>query len=344
MHVNAGTGSRAQLYAILVGAGYASIGCGNESGRAGPASTSGATTSLTEGSTTGGGAPSSQSVGAHSTGEAPGGVSSAGAAGASATLCPAGLDDCDDDPVNGCETSIDVDNENCGACGAVGGADHAEATCEGGACRLVCESGFSDCNGIHADGCEILTATSQEHCGGCEQVCDLPNLESQECVAGTCAITSCRPAHADCNGRASDGCEAALDDDARNCGWCGHSCGSSSCESGACWARQEDSGFGFATARTRLVRYDAAFRAILEDVASQPALWRTGPGEWDVFYGLYGAGDSSDSLAGDGDPMYWSDPDGSVFRADSTHPDGWVIADLPSAARCLALPAMHDLG
>ena len=46
--------------------------------------------------------------------------------------------------------------EHCGECNdpCAGGAN-TEAVCNGGICEVNCETGFLDCNGDPADGCEI---------------------------------------------------------------------------------------------------------------------------------------------------------------------------------------------
>lgn len=59
------------------------------------------------------------------------------------------------------------------------------------------------------------------------------------CHAGACAIGKCDPGYADCNGVASDGCEADLLNDSGNCGGCHAACASSgtacvSCIQGTC--------------------------------------------------------------------------------------------------------------
>lgn len=57
-----------------------------------------------------------------------------------------------------------------------------------------------------------------------------------ECRAGRC-ITICRPGFANCNGRATDGCETNLGNDVRHCGTCGNACsqlGQTRCLNGRC--------------------------------------------------------------------------------------------------------------
>lgn len=70
----------------------------------------------------------------------------------------------------------------------------------------------------------------------CLPACNIPNGDAQ-CVGGQCAVAGCfsKPPYGDCNGLASDGCEADLFTDAKNCGSCGHACAQSqTCDTGSC--------------------------------------------------------------------------------------------------------------
>jgi hypothetical protein len=58
--------------------------------------------------------------------------------------CNAGKGDCDGIKSNGCETDVQSDTANCGACGKTCSArPNATATCSGGACSDACNSGFA---------------------------------------------------------------------------------------------------------------------------------------------------------------------------------------------------------
>ncbi len=81
--------------------------------------------------------------------------------------CVNGSGDCDNDLMmpgsNGCEISTATNLMHCGGCGMVctipGTAVNADAACTSGTCRSVCRTGFRDCDGNAANGCET-TGTS----------------------------------------------------------------------------------------------------------------------------------------------------------------------------------------
>ena len=94
--------------------------------------------------------------------------------GPSGCACAPGRGDCDDDPDNGCETSLD-DPKNCGACGNV---------CDNGKCQnlmCACEPGFAECDGDLATVCETNVGTDPTHCGACTRDCG-----GGECNDGLC--------------------------------------------------------------------------------------------------------------------------------------------------------------
>src|SRR5262249_1151353 len=70
--------------------------------------------------------------------------------------CQAPWIDCNHDPKDGCEASLDDDPVNCGACGVVcPAAFHAPATCVKSACTVACDAGWGDCDKKPGNGCEI---------------------------------------------------------------------------------------------------------------------------------------------------------------------------------------------
>jgi hypothetical protein len=86
-----------------------------------------------------------------------------------------------------------------------------------------------------------------EQCNGVDDDCDGTVDEgataacaiggsTMECIGGHCAVTGCAAGHFDCNGLATDGCEASLCDQSNICGVCGNSCGTSArlCGMGQC--------------------------------------------------------------------------------------------------------------
>jgi hypothetical protein len=72
------------------------------------------------------------------------------------TSCDDNFADCNEDLDDGCETDLDSDNHNCGACGndcpSSGHLDSAE--CVAGQCIFDCQDSFADCDGIESNGCE----------------------------------------------------------------------------------------------------------------------------------------------------------------------------------------------
>jgi hypothetical protein len=125
--------------------------------------------------------------------------------------CNPGFDDCDGLESTGCEANLDTSVPHCGscdnACGTVG--LNVTAVCDVGSCATVCRSGFEDCNGNPADGCEVGVLTSEIHCGVCGSPCVLPPAALHAtpiCLAGGCRL-QCETNYYDCNSTLADGCE-----------------------------------------------------------------------------------------------------------------------------------------
>ena len=98
-------------------------------------------------------------------------------------VCDTGRGDCDRDDTNGCETSLEVDDGNCGACGRVCGPIFGgRTTCVASDCASACDMGFGDCNVDTSDGCETDTLRSETHCGACGTAC----MTGAACVDGVC--------------------------------------------------------------------------------------------------------------------------------------------------------------
>ena len=102
----------------------------------------------------------------------------------------------------------------------------------------TCPAGFANCDLNPSNGCEVNTDTSLGACGACGVACPtVPNALSA-CTSGRCGFT-CLPGWGDCNGDASDGCEADLNADTANCGRCGTTCQAgtravATCTAGVC--------------------------------------------------------------------------------------------------------------
>ena len=104
--------------------------------------------------------------------------------------CSSGYANCANNPVtSGCTTHISADPSNCGSCGTVCGlnANVASVACISSSCAIAaCNPGYSDCDQLYSDGCEVNTLTSNSNCGACGTVC----LSGQTCSNGAC-VTNC---------------------------------------------------------------------------------------------------------------------------------------------------------
>ena len=124
---------------------------------------------------------------------APGGVARCAAGMCAVASCATGRGDCDGTAANGCEVDTAADVANCGRCGASCALANATPACRAGACAVAsCATGFGDCDGMAANGCEVDTRTSAAHCGMCGRAC----AAGEGCRAGACVVvaqgTSCR--------------------------------------------------------------------------------------------------------------------------------------------------------
>ncbi len=151
-------------------------------------------------------------------------------------VCNPGFANCDGDPSNGCEVNLETDTANCGACRTACDATNGTASCRNGACGIACNSGYGDCDGSAANGCEVNLQADTAHCGTCGTACNATN-GTASCGAGVCGIT-CNSGYGDCDGSASNGCEVNLNTDTAHCGACVVACsainGAPSCSAGVC--------------------------------------------------------------------------------------------------------------
>jgi hypothetical protein len=152
--------------------------------------------------------------------------------------CPTGYLDCNGNPADGCEVNKNTDVKNCGSCGNECTLANGTGACVSGSCQIAsCSTGFRDCDGSYANGCEKNINTDVNHCGACNNACSVAN-GTAKCTAGSCGVNSCNPGYSDCDNLYSTGCEKNLNTDVTNCGGCGNVCtnpnGTTKCTSGVC--------------------------------------------------------------------------------------------------------------
>jgi hypothetical protein len=155
--------------------------------------------------------------------------------------CVAGLGNCDGLASNGCETFLNSDPANCGACGAACSATlaaHEVHTCSAGTCGSACATGYKDCNGNPADGCETqIIGSDVNNCGACGNVCPSGSATQHAvCTSGVCMLSNCALGTETCG--SGPLCGSVIATDVSNCGGCGMACSSShitpSCAGGVC--------------------------------------------------------------------------------------------------------------
>ena len=111
--------------------------------------------------------------------------------------CNDGYGDCDNDPENGCETSLNSIN-NCGSCTSVCVLPNATSMCNNGECTLIdCHPDYGDCDEDPSNGCEVYLNESLTNCGSCGNICYLPYAISS-CSSGICTTSGCKPSKSAC--------------------------------------------------------------------------------------------------------------------------------------------------
>ncbi len=155
---------------------------------------------------------------------APNGASACALGQCTVAACNPGFGDCDAMPTNGCETDTNTAGSHCGQCGrACPMGPNATPVCASGRCGLLCATGFADCDGDSANGCEVDTQTTAGHCGMCGAQCSAGANATGRCAMGRCAV-ACSAGFGDCDNNPANGCEANLQSDTSRCGTCSTSC------------------------------------------------------------------------------------------------------------------------
>jgi hypothetical protein len=121
----------------------------------------------------------------------------------------------------------------CTAASQCADASGASARCTDGRCTTACNTGFADCDGVTTTGCEVNTATTALHCGGCGMACPGATNATPRCAAATCSFV-CNTGFADCDGVATNGCEVDLRATDAHCGACRTTCPPGTNASGVC--------------------------------------------------------------------------------------------------------------
>jgi len=165
-----------------------------------------------------------------------GGVEDAGLCEPVAESCNGLDDDCDGDVDEDFE--LTTDPSHCGACDvSCSDRPHSAGSCAAGVCTLTCDTGWDDCDGMVATGCEADLA-SPRSCGSCATACAAATPlcdPAMGCVSGcspptmrcgdTCVDTSADPLHC-------GDCDGACPEPAHGAPTCaGSTCGAS-CDSG----------------------------------------------------------------------------------------------------------------
>jgi hypothetical protein len=141
--------------------------------------------------------------------------------------CDTGWADCNTTVSDGCEVDTTTDVANCGTCTNLCATPaHGTAGCAASVCGVSsCDTGWGNCNGLAADGCETDTTTAVANCGTCGTVCPAPLHAAASCAGGTCGMGACTAPWGDCNADPADGCEIQLNT-IIDCGACGRACSS----------------------------------------------------------------------------------------------------------------------
>jgi hypothetical protein len=128
--------------------------------------------------------------------------------------------------VNGSCVDTKSDAQNCGSAGkaCAGTSLNIYATCSNGVCGTNgCVTGYADCDGNPANGCEVNTQNNPNNCGSCGYTCPatITNGTAGGCSNSQCVV-SCNAGYTQCN-NGPNVC-TNLKTDALNCGSCYNNC------------------------------------------------------------------------------------------------------------------------
>src|SRR5664279_2515256 len=79
--------------------------------------------------------------------------------------CQPNMADCNNKASDGCETNLQTSATYCGSCNNACNTNHGTATCAAGQCGITCAPGFSNCDGLVSNGCEVDLSRSEDNCG-----------------------------------------------------------------------------------------------------------------------------------------------------------------------------------
>jgi len=171
---------------------------------------------------------------------------------------------------SGC-ASTSEDPHNCGTCGHVCAAG---LLCSSGVCSNMCAAGQVRCTtadggvvtidaavpdaaapdaqgdagaGMNPAGQYCADPTDDRlNCGACGNICPYGPHSTPVCSLSACSIT-CATGYADCDGKASNGCEVETDNNPDSCGACGVICpavnDTANCTAGVCGIAMCNAGF-----------------------------------------------------------------------------------------------------
>ncbi len=151
--------------------------------------------------------------------------------------CNPGFDNCNGNTADGCETDLETNPLNCGACGnncTLAGPTW--IVCKAGQCKQsICPDGQADCD--QDEVCEVDITSDVKNCGLCGIACSFPHAAAS-CEAKSCKMGACDTGYADCNNDPVDGCETNLQTDVDHCGQCTTKCqatnAATECKNGVC--------------------------------------------------------------------------------------------------------------